>query len=61
MRRQPDQSLSQVGVSFLLGTAVSSVDGGDVKAVTRDIEVLLYLYAGVAVLLSLLIYAYFPR
>ena len=61
MRRQPDQSLSQVGVSFLLGTAVSSVDGGDVKAVTRDIEVLLYIYAGVAVLLSLLIYAYFPR
>ena len=61
MRRQPDQSLAQVGVSFLLGTAVSSVDGGDVKAVTRDIEVLLYLYAAVAVLLSLLIYAYFPR
>ena len=48
-------------MSFLLGTAVSSVEGGDMMVVTRDIEVLLYLYAGVAILLSLLIYAYFPR
>ena len=51
----------QVGVSFLLGTMVESVDGGDVEKVRSDIEVLIYIYAGVAVLLSFLIFAYFPR
>lgn len=49
-----------VGVSFLLGTAVSSVESGDLARVERDIELLIYFHAGASIVISLLIYAYFP-
>merc|ERR1712012_1113029 len=40
-----------VGVSFLLGTMVESVDNGDLKKVESDIRLLVYLYAGVAIVI----------
>ena len=56
-----DLFLTQVGVSFLLGTMVESVDNGDLKKVESDISLLVYLYAGVAIVITALILAYFPR
>ena len=56
-----DLFLTQVGVSFLLGTMVESVDNGDLKKVESDISLLVYLYAGVAIVITALIIAYFPR
>ena len=50
-----------MGVSFLLGTMVESVDNGDLKKVESDISLLVYLYAGVAIVITALILAYFPR
>ena len=50
-----------MGVSFLLGTMVESVDNGDLKKVESDISLLVFLYAGVAIVITALILAYFPR
>ena len=50
-----------MGVSFLLGTMVESVDNGDLEKVESDIRLLVYLYAGVAIVITALILAYFPR
>ena len=58
---EDDLFLTQVGVSFLLGTMVESVDNGDLKKVESDISLLVYLYAGVAIVITALILAYFPR
>jgi len=49
-----------VGVSFLLGTIVESVDGGDVEKVESDIRILIYIYAGFSIVVTVLILAYFP-
>ena len=58
---EDDLFLTQVGVSFLLGTMVESVDNGDLEKVESDIRLLVYLYAGVAIVITALILAYFPR
>ena len=51
----------QVGVSFLFGTIVESVDGGDLEKVKSDIRILVYIYAGFSIVVTVLILAYFPR
>ena len=51
----------QVGLSYVLGLTVSSVEDEDIDRVRRDIEVLLYLHAGAAIVLTALIVLYFPR
>ena len=51
----------QVGLSYVLGLTVSSVEDEDTDRVRRDIEVLLYLHAGAAIVLTALIVLYFPR
>ena len=47
-----------VGVSFLLGNFIVSQD--DSKAAGDSVTVLLSVYSGVAVLLTILVLAYFP-
>ena len=56
-----EEGSTQVGVSFLLGTMVESVDGGDLEKVESDIRVLIYIYAGFSLVITALILAYFPR
>ena len=60
-RKCCEEGFTQVGVSFLLGTMVESVDGGDLEKVESDIRVLIYIYAGFSIVVTALILAYFPR
>ena len=49
-----------MGVSYLLGLTVRS-EAEEEGEVRRDIEVLLYIHGGAALLLTILIVLYFPR
>ena len=60
-KRCGEERSPQVGVSFLLGTIVESVDGGDLEKVESDIRILVYIYAGFSIVVTVLILAYFPR
>ena len=52
----------QVGVSYLLGLTVRSVDEDlDVQEVRKDIELLLFIHGGASIVLTALILLYFPR
>ena len=52
----------QVGVSYLLGLTVRSVDEDlDVQEVRKDIELLLFIHGGASIVLTTLILLYFPR
>ena len=51
----------KVGLSYVLGLTVSSVEDEDTDRVRRDMELLLYLHAGAAIVLTALIVLYFPR
>ena len=52
----------QVGVSYLLGLTVRSVDEDlDVQEVRKDIELLLFIHGGSSIVLTALILLYFPR
>ena len=52
----------QVGVSYLLGLTVRSVDDHlDVQEVRKDIELLLFIHGGASIVLTALILLYFPR
>ena len=50
-----------MGVSYLLGLTVKSVDDEDVEEVRKDIGFLLYVHGGASILLTVLIVLYFPR
>ena len=50
-----------MGVSYLLGLTVKSVEEEDVEEVRKDIELLLFIHAGASILLTGLIVLYFPR
>ena len=50
-----------MGVSYLLGLTVKSVDDEDVEEVRKDIEFLLCVHGGASILLTVLIVLYFPR
>jgi len=49
-----------VGVSYLLGLTVKSVEEEDVEEVRKDIELLLFIHGGASILLTVLIVLYFP-
>ena len=40
---------------------VESVDSGKLEKVESDIRILIYIYAGFSIILTILILAYFPR
>ena len=40
---------------------VESVDGGELEKVESDIRILIYIYAGFSIILTILILLYFPR
>ena len=50
-----------MGVSYLLGLTVKSVEEEDVEVVRKDIELLLFVHGGASILLTVLIVLYFPR